>query len=191
MIGPSARLRPIGMHISFLLTTIGEDREMKMNWKRVCAGTVFALVVLLVVAVSPVARAAGDHDAAVAEEFIAAWNSHDPDKMIALFTDDVFYEDVAFGEVSHGHAELRKFAASEFEAAPDLELKLVRADVHGGYGSIEWAFSGTDKGIYKTGKKFSVRGVSVIEVRHGKIARSLDFYDSATIMRQLGVLPAQ
>jgi ketosteroid isomerase-like protein len=52
-------------------------------------------------------------------------------------------------------------------------------------------FSGTDKDVFKTGKKFSVRGVSVIEVREGKISRCLDFYDSATIMRQVGVLPAQ
>jgi len=36
-----------------------------------------------------------------------------------------------------------------------------------------------------------VRGVSVIDVRDGKISRNLDFYDSATIMRQVGVLPAQ
>jgi hypothetical protein len=72
-----------------------------------------------------------------------------------------------------------------------VELKLVRANIHGGHGTIEWMFTGTDKGVYKTGKKFSVRGVSVIDVRDGKIARSLDFYDSATIMRQVGVLPAQ
>ena len=40
-------------------------------------------------------------------------------------------------------------------------------------------FSGTDKDVYKTGKKFSVRGVSVIDVRDGKISRCLDFYDVA------------
>src|ERR1700731_4161796 len=131
-----------------------------------------------------------DRDAAIAEKWIAAWNSHSPEKMLPVFTDDVFYEDVAFGEVSHGSAELRKFAASEFEGVPDLELKLVRANVHGGHGTIEWVFSGTDKGGYNTGKKFSVRGVSVIAVRDGKICRSLDFYDAATIMRAVGQLPA-
>ena len=109
--------------------------------------------------------------------------------MLPAFTDDVFYEDVAFGEVSHGSTEFRKFAASEFEGVPDAELKLVRASVHNGHGTIEWTFSGTDKGVFKTGKKFSVRGVSVIDVRDGKISRSLDFYDVATIMRQVGVLP--
>jgi steroid delta-isomerase-like uncharacterized protein len=149
------------------------------------------MLVLPAIAAAPEGKSSGDRAAAVAEKWIAAWNSHNPEKMLPAFTDDVFYEDVAFGEVSHGHSEFRKFAADEFEAVPDLEIKLVRASIHGGHGTIEWTFSGTDKGIYKTGKKFSVRGVSVVDVRDGKIARSLDFYDSGTIMRQVGVLPAQ
>jgi steroid delta-isomerase-like uncharacterized protein len=169
---------------------------MKMNWKRIlaagmmAAALLVAVLVLPAIAVPPEGKSA-DQGAAVAEKWIAAWNSHSPDKMLPVFTDDVFYEDVAFGEVSHGSAEFRKFAASEFEGVPDLELKLVRASVHNGHGTIEWTFSGTDKGVFKTGKKFTVRGVSVIDVLDGKIARSLDFYDVATIMRQVGVLPAQ
>lgn len=163
-----------------------------MNRKRVLTGAILlAMLVLPAIAVAREGKPASDRDAAIAEKWIAAWNSHSPDKMISSFTDDIFYEDVAFGEVSHGSSELRKFAASEFEGVPDLELKLLRANVHGGHGTIEWVFSGTDKGVFKTGKKFSVRGVSVIDVRDGKIARCLDFYDSATIMRQVGVLPAQ
>lgn len=150
-----------------------------------------AVVVLPFIMAQPDVKAASGREAAVAEKWIAAWNSHDADKLLSVFTSDVFYEDVAFGEVSHGSAELRKFAASEFEAVPDLKVELLRASVHNGHGTIEWTFSGTDKDIYKTGKKFSVRGVSVIDVREGKISRSLDFYDEATIMRQVGLLPAQ
>ncbi len=162
-----------------------------MNWKRVL--TAVALLGMMAQAPPAWAQAkpVSNHAVSVAEKWVAAWNSHDPDKMLPVFTDDVFYEDVAYGEVSHGHAEFRKFAADEFEGVPDLELKLIRASVQNGHGTIEWSFSGTDKGIYKTGKKFTVRGVSVIDVRDGKIARSLDFYDSGTIMRQVGVLPAQ
>jgi steroid delta-isomerase-like uncharacterized protein len=164
--------------------------QMQMNVKR--ALTVAILLAMLVM--SATAASSGDksttnRDAAIAEKWIAAWNSHSPEKMLPVFTDDVFYEDVAFGEVSHGSAELRKFAASEFEGVPDLEVKLLRANIQGGHGTIEWVFSGTDKGVFNTGKKFSVRGVSVIDVRDGKISRSVDFYDSGTIMRQVGVLP--
>ncbi|MFZ0481156.1 MAG: nuclear transport factor 2 family protein [Terriglobales bacterium] len=158
-----------------------------------------------VIALPANARAASDHASAAdnvttknspsensfAKRWIAAWNSHDPDKMLPLFSDDILYEDVAYGEISHGQAEVRKFAADEFEAVPDLELKLLRASFSNNHATIEWSFSGTDKGIYKTGKKFTVRGVSVIDLRGGKIVRNLDFYDSAAIMRQVGVLPAQ
>ncbi len=163
---------------------------MKMNVKRGLTGAIIlALLVPAATAAPPGDKSSGDRDAAIAEKWIAAWNSRSPDKMIPLFTADIFYEDVAFGEVSHGSAELRKFAASEFEGVPDLELKLLRANVHGGHGTIEWIFSGTDKGVFNTGKKFSVRGVSVIDVRDGKISRNLDFYDSAAIMREVGLLP--
>jgi steroid delta-isomerase-like uncharacterized protein len=163
-----------------------------MNWKRALStSALLAIVLTSAILISPMAKAANDADSALAEKFVAAWNSHNPDKMLSVFTDDVFYEDVAFGEVSHGRAELRKFAVSEFEGVPDLELKLVHASIHGGHGTIEWSFTGTDKGVYKTGKKFTVRGVSVVDVRDGKISRSLDFYDVATVMRQVGVLPAQ
>jgi len=169
-----------------------DSRGMKMNRKRVLTGAiVVAMLVLPAIAAPPDGKSTADRDAAVAEKWIAGWNSHDPDKMLPLFTEDVFYEDVAFGEVSHGRAEVRKFVVSELEGVPDLELKLVRADIHDGHGTIEWMFSGTDKDVFKTGKKFSVRGVSVIEMRDGKISRNVDFYDVATVMRQVGLLPTQ
>ena len=163
-----------------------------MNSKRLLTSAVFfATLMLTAIASAADGKAKADPGAEFAAKWIAAWNSHDADKFLPLFTDDAFYEDVAFGEKSKGSAELRKFFASELEGIPDLELKLERANLQGGHGTIEWVFSGTDKGVYKTGKKFSVRGVSVIEMRDGKISRNLDFYDLATIMRQVGTLPAE
>ena len=161
-----------------------------MNWNRLLTAVILlASLVLPAIAAPPEGKSTKGAGAALAEKWIAAWNSHDPDKILALLTDDVVYEDVAFGEVSHGKAELRKFFVLEIEGVPDLELKLERADITGGHGTIEWTFSGTDKGVYKTGKKFSVRGVSVIDLRGGKISRNVDYYDAATIMHQVGVLP--
>jgi steroid delta-isomerase-like uncharacterized protein len=127
----------------------------------------------------------------ISESFIAAWNSHDVEKVIPIFTNDVLYEDVTFGAANHGSAELRKFAASIFEAVPDVKFELVSSTVERGHGTIEWVFTGTDKGLYMTGKRFSVRGVSVIDLREGRISRNLDFYDAASIMRQVGLLPSE
>jgi steroid delta-isomerase-like uncharacterized protein len=160
-----------------------------LNRRVTTPSTLLAVLLLSAIAVAADSKSKTDSGAALAEKWIAAWNSHDPDKMLSLFTDDIFYEDVPFAEVSHGSAELRKFFLSEIEGVPDLELKLERSSIHGGHGTIEWTFSGTDKGVFKTGKKFSVRGVSVIDMRDGKISRNVDFYDVATIMRQVGQLP--
>ena len=57
--------------------------------------------------------------------------------------------------------------------------------------TVEWVFGGTDVDVFKTGKPFSVRGVSVIEVSDGRISRNLDYYDAAAIMPLVGVLPEQ
>jgi len=135
--------------------------------------------------------AAGQKKPRVAQSFIAAWNSHDVEKVIPVFTNDVLYEDVTFGAVNHGSAELRKFAASVFAAVPDVKFELVNSAVDRQHGTIEWVFTGTDRGLYKTGKRFSVRGVSVIDLRGRRISRNLDFYDAASIMRQIGLLPSE
>jgi len=146
--------------------------------------------VITSIVVVAVLTAVGQKNQGVAADFIAAWNSHDVERVVPVFTNDVFYEDVTFGAVNRGSAELRKFAASIFEAVPDLKFELVSSSINGGHGTIEWVFTGTDQGLYKTGKRFSVRGVSVIDLRGEKISRNLDFYDPASIMRQVGLLPS-
>ena len=124
------------------------------------------------------------------EAAFAVWNSHDPDKVAAFYDDSVVYEDVPYGMVAHGRAEMRKLAADFFAAVPDLKLEAVSVTGEKGQGAAEWVFSGTDVGLYKTGKRFSVRGASVFEIRSGKVLRNRDYYDSAAIMRQVGALPA-
>jgi steroid delta-isomerase-like uncharacterized protein len=123
-------------------------------------------------------------------EPFAAWNSHDADKVASFYTDDVVYEDVAFGLKANGQVQMRKLAADFFAGIPDLKLEVVSNTSRGDRGSVEWVFSGTDVGLYKTGKKFSVRGASVYELRGGKFSSNRDYYDAASIMRQVGILPA-
>jgi steroid delta-isomerase-like uncharacterized protein len=146
---------------------------------------------LALASLSLISASGKGRDSSVGEDWIAVWNSHDPDKVASLFTEDAFYEDVTFNMVSRGKGDVRKLAAFFFEAVPDLHMELMRSSLENRRGTIEWIYSGTDKGMYKTGKKFSVRGVSVFDLRDGKISRLLDFYDSAIIMRQLGLLPAE
>src|SRR5437016_5111622 len=107
----------------------------------------------------------GDGGSQLVQQQLAAWSAHDPEKIVSFYTEDVVCEDVAYGAINRGRAELRKFAEGFIEAVPDLKLEAARVYVHNGHGHVEWVLSGTDKGLYKTGKKFSVRGASVFEMR--------------------------
>lgn len=123
-----------------------------------------------------------------------AWTAHDSARLAALFTADGTYENLAFGLVFHGTAEIKGFADGLFTASPDLTVELTAgfqtADRAGG----EWLFSGTDRGIYPgrppSGKRYSVRGATIFALRGGKIARLTDYQNLVTLQEQLGVIPA-
>jgi steroid delta-isomerase-like uncharacterized protein len=126
----------------------------------------------------------------------AAWSSHDPEKLLALFTDDCLFEDVTFNVVTRGKEELRGFANGAFAAVPDFKLELTRQFATGQWAAVEWIMSGTHKGDFPgmpgTGKRFSaVRGSSIFELEAGKIRRESDYWDAATFMKQVGLLSSQ
>lgn len=150
-------------------------------------------VLAVVLAASCLVSAADKPSAArtMVEKSFAAWNAHDANKVATYYTSDVSYEDVAFGQVAHGSDELKKMVAGFFAAVPDLKLEVVDVRSFGNSASVEWIFSGTDVGLFKTGKKFSVRGASVFQLKGGKCSVNKDYYDAASIMRQVGVLPKQ
>ena len=129
----------------------------------------------------------------LATEWINFWNSFNANSAPTLFADNVVYEDVTFGVVNTGIAELEAFAQAYFAAAPpDAQFTLVGSDLRGGHGTIEWlwTFTTTDTFFGPTpGIKVSVRGVSVIELHGNKIVRDTDYWDMATVLREIGQLP--
>jgi steroid delta-isomerase-like uncharacterized protein len=150
------------------------------------AAAVGAVVALAAALVPANARAQKKGD--LIDDWVAAWNSHDADAVAALFTADGVYEDVPTGTVNNGQDEIRAFAQFSFDAVPDLHVELVNGNLKGGHGTIEWVYSGTDVGLFGTGGMFSVRGVTVLDVHGQKITRNSDYWDLATVLRELGLL---
>jgi hypothetical protein len=44
-----------------------------------------------------------------AERWEAAWNSHQPDRVLELMTDDIVYDDSAWPRTMRGHGDVREF----------------------------------------------------------------------------------
>jgi steroid delta-isomerase-like uncharacterized protein len=129
------------------------------------------------------------------DDWAQAWSSpHDLERLVALFTDDVLYEDVPTGAVNHGKDELRPFANAFFAAYPDITFELTSRFASGSQGGAEWVGRGTDLGDRPgrpaTGKTFEFRGASIFEFADGKIRRCSDYRDRVSQLKQLGLMPA-
>jgi steroid delta-isomerase-like uncharacterized protein len=131
----------------------------------------------------------------VLEAWAMAWSSHDTEKVLSLFTDDCIYEDVTFGVINRGKEELRAFADGVFAGIPDFKVDLTTRFAADTWAGMEWVMSGTHKGNFPgmpaTGNHFSTRGVTILELQVGKIRRNSDYWDAASVMRQVGLLPSQ
>jgi steroid delta-isomerase-like uncharacterized protein len=134
------------------------------------------------------------------QEFMAAFNSHDVDKILSLYTDDCIVEDVAKGKVYHGMQEFKKYNNDYFAAFPDARLEF-KIDIRlGDWAAYEWVMTGTHRGILPasknmpemspTNKKFSIRGATISQIRNDKVIRETNYYDMASFMMQLGLIPA-
>ena len=128
------------------------------------------------------------------DDYNAAWLSYDVEKIATFFTDDCVYEDLAIGAVNHGKEELKAFVTLTFAALPDFKIEPKSIFSAGDRVATEWVMTGTQKGdfpgIPATGKSFSVRGASITELRAGKISRWADYWNFASFLQQVGLLPA-
>ena len=115
--------------------------------------------------------------------YTQAWSAHDADRIAAYFTDDAVYEDVALGEVSRGKPAIKKFAQGTFDSMPGFTIEQKSLVIGERSAAMEWIMSGTDRA---TAKRFSVRGVSIMELRSGKITRNSDYWNLADFQRQTG-----
>jgi steroid delta-isomerase-like uncharacterized protein len=133
------------------------------------------------------------------DEWAMAWSSSanpDPERVLALFTDDGMYEDVTSGVVVRGREDLRHYLIGAFATIPDFTFGVLRRYAAGPWAALEWTMSGTPAGDWAgmptTGRRFaSVRGVSLLELEAGKIRRQSDYWDAAAVMKQVGLLPSR
>lgn len=136
-------------------------------------------------------------NAAVVRELFDAFNEGDLDRAAALAGDDFELVDVAQGLSFHGPEGLRRWLDTFKVALPDGRAELVELVAEGDRVATEHVGRGTHAGplrtpageIPATGRAVELRFAENFVVRDGKLARLVAFYDSATMMRQLGLLP--
>ena len=123
-------------------------------------------------------------------EYVAAWNSHDVDRLTALFADDGSYGEFGLGRVVLGQEEIRRHLIATFAALPDLTIAPTGEPLSSGE-RVHWKWlmmathEGEFAGVPPTGKRFELRGEATLLTRGDKILRGADCFDVASFLRQV------
>ena len=130
--------------------------------------------------------------------FHESWGMRDPDRGTEVIAVDCDFEDVARGEKQTGRDAYKEDYYRWREAFPDglCEVENVIVSHCGEWATVEFRNTGTHTGVLRsslgdfapTGKRSEVRYCSVMKVRDGMVVEGRDYYDRATIVRQLGLV---
>jgi len=107
------------------------------------------------------------------EQHLKAWSSGDIDGILACFTEDCVFEDLALQSAFEGHDALREFAVAVFAACPTSSGTRRRYSAMAGvlHGvALHCTQTGDFPGIPATGKAVDIPCLSVDEIRDGRIA---------------------
>jgi steroid delta-isomerase-like uncharacterized protein len=139
-----------------------------------------------------------ENDLAIAREVYDAFNSRDVERAMRIATDDLEIELVPFGRSFRGPAGLREFMEGWIEPFPDARVEITNMVAsEDGRVAAEFIGRGTHTGTLKTpagdvaptNRQAEGRYCEVMEMRDGKVARLRSYFDGATMMRQLGLMP--
>ena len=140
---------------------------------------------------------AGQDNEATLRRLNEAFNNRDWAAAIALTTPDVELINVATGQTFQGPDGVRQFLEGWATAFPDSKVETTVALADDAHGLLEFRGRGTHGGplqspagdIPPTGRSVDIPFAQVLELQQGKIARARLYFDSMTLLQQLGVVP--
>jgi steroid delta-isomerase-like uncharacterized protein len=129
--------------------------------------------------------------------YLDAWNSHDPERVVACMTDDVVYDDRALGERLEGKDAVRAMLVDLHEhLSSDFRLETGELVVSiDDTWAAEWTMSGTNdredqaRGFPNTGRPFRIQGLSIGRLRDGKVAENRPYWNMVEYLTQVGLMP--
>lgn len=134
-----------------------------------------------------------DQDFTAIDRHEEAEAAQDVEGVVATFGPDAVLEPKPTGREFIGPAEIRVFYQDLFGAFPDLEPRLLHRYQDGSVIIDELVFSGTHggpfMGIPATDRHIEVAASVIYEVRDGQLIREAAYWDVATMLVQMGILP--
>lgn len=131
-----------------------------------------------------------------ADRWLAAWNSHDTDQVLALLHPDVEWEETVFWpHPLHGREAVRAYADAIWRAMPEYEVAEIQlfTAVDDGRALVLFRQRGGAPPALAdlaAGRRFEVQGCDIfLGFRDGLLSRYTAAFEIAGMLQQLGALP--
>ena len=126
----------------------------------------------------------------IVHEFERAFNRQDVSALLDCFTEDASYHDNFFGPHA-GRARLRAMFERMFREGRDYAWTMDSVVDAPTRAAAEWSFRYvvTDAIPQSAGRTIRFRGMSLFELRNGKIQAYREYWDTGVALLQLGFMP--
>ena len=128
-----------------------------------------------------------------ADDWLAAWNSHDTERVFALLDEDIVWDDRVFWhEVVYGREAMRPYMDKVWAAMPDVRFTEIERFVNPARsrGIVLFEQSGHGPAQLDPARTFRSHGCDIfLAFRGGRLAHYLGSYDIVGMLEQLGAIP--
>jgi steroid delta-isomerase-like uncharacterized protein len=126
--------------------------------------------------------------------FEEIWNLKNLNAVDELIAANYVHHDPNSPPVATGAEGYKEFVRYYLAAFPDTHFTVEDLVVMGNTVAIRWTVRGTHEGdllnVPRTGRSFSVTGMSMGRIENGKFVESWNNWDALGLMQQLGALPS-
>ena len=136
-------------------------------------------------------------NASIVRATIEAFNDRDLERGAALIAPDAEFVDVPSGRISRGPDGYKQDMQGWLTAFPDGRIEITNLVSAGDTVVVEYVGRGTNTGplmtpageIPPTGKAGQMALCDISQLKDGKIVAGRSYYDLATLLGQLGLMP--
>jgi steroid delta-isomerase-like uncharacterized protein len=137
---------------------------------------------------------AHDEVTEVARTYFGATARRDLDAMEACWKPGGVENIIGRGEL-RVPGEYRQYFQELFDSLPDFEYEVIKMVTEGNRVAVHWQATGTFtgkpyEGLKANGRTGRIEGIDMVEVVDGKVVRNDVSFDSAMMLRDIGILPA-
>ncbi len=120
------------------------------------------------------------------------WQTGKTGNLSDILDRNIVYEDVSNDQAYTGLEEVSSFVDFVHDWTEDLELQVLNLESNRSGASAEWVMTARQarpigaRVRVGTNRRIRLRGVTLIQIKKGRIVRASDYLDSLTLLRQLG-----